>query len=68
MTTTKLLTYKGYRVKRLPRPYSSSVSLEVLRIYYAYKCRLLIYYANILDTDQARLYVGPDLDQNCLTL
>ena len=29
---------------------------------------LLITFANILDTDQARQNVGPDLDLNCLTL
>ena len=27
-----------------------------------------VYFANSLDPDQARLYVGPDLDPNCLTL
>ena len=32
------------------------------------KCRLLITFANSLDPDQARQNVGPDLDQNCLTL
>ena len=31
-------------------------------------CRLLITFANILDPDQARQNVGPDLDPNCLTL
>ena len=30
--------------------------------------RLLITFANSLDPDQARQNVGPDLDQNCLTL
>ena len=30
-------------------------------------CHLLITYANILDPDQARQNVGPDLDPNCLT-
>ena len=31
-------------------------------------CRLLITFANSLDSDQARQNVGPDLDPNCLTL
>ena len=31
-------------------------------------CHLLITVANILDPDQARQKVGPDLDPNCLTL
>ena len=31
-------------------------------------CRLLITFANSLDTDQARQNVGPDLDPNCLML
>ena len=31
-------------------------------------CRLLITFANSLDTDQARQSVGPNLDPNCLTL
>ena len=35
---------------------------------FAYKCRLLIIFANSLDPDQARQNVGPDLDPNCLTL
>ena len=30
--------------------------------------RLLIIFANSLDPDQARHYVWPDLDPNCLTL
>ena len=30
--------------------------------------RLLKTFANRLDPDQARHNVGPDLDQNCLTL
>ena len=30
-------------------------------------CHLLITFANILDPDQARQNVGPDLDPNCLT-
>ena len=33
-----------------------------------YKCRLLIDFANSLDTDQARQNIGPDRDPNCLTL
>ena len=33
-----------------------------------FKCPLLITFANSLDPDQARHYVGPDLDPNCLTL
>ena len=33
-----------------------------------YFCRLLIIFANNLDPDQARCFVGPDLDPNCLTL
>ena len=32
------------------------------------KCRLLITFANSLYPDQARHFVGPDLDPNCLTL
>ena len=32
------------------------------------KCRLLITFVNSLDPDQARQNVGPDLDQNSLTL
>ena len=35
---------------------------------YGYFCSLLIIFANILDLDQTRLFVGPDLDPNCLTL
>ena len=31
-------------------------------------CRLLISFANSLDLDLARHYVGPDLDPKCLTL
>ena len=31
-------------------------------------CRLLITFANSLETDQAQQFVGPDLDPNCLTL
>ena len=31
-----------------------------------YQCRLLITFENILDPDQARKNVGPDLDANCL--
>ena len=31
-------------------------------------CRLLITFANILDLDQAKQKVGPDLDPHCLTL
>ena len=31
-------------------------------------CHLLITFANNLDPDQARHFVGPDLDSNCLTL
>ena len=31
-------------------------------------CYLLIIFANILDPDQDRLNVGPDLDPNCLPL
>ena len=31
-------------------------------------CHLLITFANSLDPDQARHFVGPDLDPNCLTL
>ena len=31
-------------------------------------CRLLITFANNLDSDQARQNVGPDLDPNCLAL
>ena len=31
-------------------------------------CHLLITFANSLDPDQDRHYVGPDLDPNCLTL
>ena len=31
-------------------------------------CHLLITFANSLDPDQGRQIVGPDLDQNCLTL
>ena len=36
----------------------------------AYKdlCRLLIIFANSFDPDQARQYVGLDLDPNCLTV
>ena len=30
--------------------------------------RLLLTFANSLDPDEARLYVGPDLDPSCLTL
>ena len=30
-------------------------------------CELLITFANSLDPDQARQYVGPGLDPNCLT-
>ena len=30
-------------------------------------CHLLIALANSLDPDQARHFVGPDLDPNCLT-
>ena len=33
-----------------------------------YWYRLLITFANSLDPDQARHFVGPDLDPNCLTL
>ena len=36
--------------------------------YFTYECRLLVTFANSLDPDQARRFVGPDLDQNCLTL
>ena len=32
------------------------------------ECHLLITFANSLDPDQTRRSVGPDLDQNCLTL
>ena len=35
---------------------------------FAYKCRLLITFANSLDPDQARQNVRPDLDPNCLAL
>ena len=31
-------------------------------------CHLLITFANNLDPDQDRHFVGPDLDPNCLTL
>ena len=31
-------------------------------------CRLPITFANSVDPDQARHFVGPDLDPNCLTL
>ena len=31
-------------------------------------CFLLITFANSLDPDQARRFVGPDLDPNCLIL
>ena len=31
-------------------------------------CRLLMTFANSLDSDQARQNVGPELDPNCLTL
>ena len=31
-------------------------------------CRLLITFADSLDPDQARHFVGPDLDPNCSTL
>ena len=34
----------------------------------SFPCRLLITFANGLDTDKARQKVGPDLDANCLTL
>ena len=41
-------------------------------IFYAFnswptKCCLLITLANSLESDQARQFVGPDLDPNCLT-
>ena len=32
------------------------------------ECHLLISFANSLIQDKARQNVGPDLDQNCLTL
>ena len=32
------------------------------------QCHLLIVFSNSLDPDQARKYVGSDLDPNCLTL
>ena len=34
----------------------------------SYFYRLLITFANSLDSDQDRQNVGPDLDPNCLTL
>ena len=33
-----------------------------------YQCRQLITFVNKLDPEQARRFVGPDLDPNCLTL
>ena len=43
-------------------------SKESFRIVDFEKCRLLIFFANSLDPDQARQNVGPDLDPICLTL
>ena len=34
----------------------------------SYRCRLLMTFANSFDPDQARQYVGPDLNPNRLTL
>ena len=46
-----------------------NLSLEGFLSYLsAYQCRLLITFANSLDPDQARHFVGPDLDPNYLTL
>ena len=38
------------------------------RFNFAYKCRLLITFANSFGSGQARPNVAPDLDPNCLTL
>ena len=43
-----------------------SISLQNLTL--LLWCRLLITFANSLDTDQAQQNIGPDLDPNCLTL
>ena len=49
-----------------PRPHTQ-LWVCILFIF-AYKCHLLITFANSLDPDQARHNVGPDLDPNCNTL
>ena len=39
-----------------------------IRTLYSLPHFLLMIFANSFDPDQARHFVGPDLDQNCLTL
>ena len=43
---------------------SAAVMIGTLRV----KCYLLMTFVNNLDPDQARHFVRPDLDPNCLTL
>ena len=57
------------RMQRVNNFLKKTASLSLV-YRYSYKtiCRLLIAFANNLDTDQARQKVGPDLDPSCLTL
>ena len=41
---------------------------KIHNLLFVYYCRRLISFANSLDLDQARHFVRPDLDPNCLTL
>ena len=56
-----LLRASAYSLKNI------NMIFTVFMFYSAYWCRLLITFANSLDSDQDRQNVGPDLDLNCLT-
>ena len=43
-----------------------NVTVGKIILPFVYKCHLLITFANGVDTDQARHFVGPDLSPNCL--
>ena len=58
----RLLTSQTIRGQSMGTP------TVVMRFYIKYLCHLLITFAiaKCLDPDQARRFVGPDLDLNCL--
>ena len=61
----------GYKHMHKMHPSHCSLRLKehgrAIAQLFAYKCRLLINFANSMDPDQARRNVGPDLGPNCLT-